>query len=70
MGKFLIISGIILVVTGLLIQFAPKIPFLGRLPGDFYFEGRNFRLYFPLASGIVISILISLVMLLINKAKH
>ena len=70
MGKFLIISGIILVVIGLLIQFAPKIPFLGKLPGDFYFEHKNIKIYFPLASGILISILISLVMLLINKAKH
>ena len=70
MGKFLIISGIILIVIGVLIQFAPKIPLLGKLPGDFYFVGRNFRIYFPLASAIVLSILISLVMLLINKAKH
>ena len=70
MGKFLIISGIILVVIGLLIQFAPKIPFLGKLPGDFSFEHKNIKIYFPLASGILISILISLVMLLINKAKH
>ena len=70
MGKFLIISGIILVVVGLLIQFAPKIPFLGRLPGDFHFEHKNIRIYFPLASGTLIGILISLVMLLINKAKH
>ncbi|WP_254165117.1 DUF2905 domain-containing protein [Chryseosolibacter histidini] len=70
MGKFLIISGIILLLLGLIIQFSGKIPFLGRLPGDIRIEGKNYQFYFPLASSILISILISLVLLLINKARQ
>lgn len=70
MGKFLIISGIILLLLGLIIQFSDKIPFLGRLPGDIRIEGKNYQFYFPLTSSILISILISLVLLLINKARQ
>lgn len=70
MGKFLIISGIILLLLGLIIQFSGKIPFLGRLPGDIRIEGKNYQFYFPLTSSILISILISLVLLLINKARQ
>jgi uncharacterized membrane protein len=70
MGKFLIISGIILLLLGLIIQFSGKIPFLGRLPGDILIEGKNYKFYFPLTSSILISILISLVLLLINKARQ
>jgi hypothetical protein len=70
MGKFLIISGIILLLLGLIIQFSDKVPFLGRLPGDIRIEGKNYQFYFPLTSSILISILISLVLLLINKARQ
>lgn len=70
MGKFLIISGIILLLLGLIIQFSDKIPFLGRLPGDIRIEGKNYQFYFPLTSSILISILISLILLLINKARQ
>lgn len=70
MGKFLIISGIILLLLGLIIQFSDKIPFLGRLPGDIRIEGKNYQFYFPLTSSILISIIISLVLLLINKARQ
>jgi hypothetical protein len=70
MGKFLIISGIILLLVGLGIQFSDKIPFFGRLPGDILIERKNFKFYFPLTTGILISILISLILLLINKARQ
>ncbi len=70
MGKFLIIAGIILVVVGLAVEFAPKIPWLGRLPGDIYIERGNVKIYIPVVSGLVLSLLVSLVLLLINKAKQ
>lgn len=70
MGKFLIISGIILILTGIVIQFAPKIPFLGRLPGDIHFERGNFKVYIPLASGLLISLLVSMLLLLVNKIRE
>ncbi len=44
-----------------------KIPFLGKLPGDFTFKGKNTTLYFPLMSGIVISIILTVILNLFGK---
>jgi hypothetical protein len=70
MGKFLIIIGIIFIATGLLITYLPKIPFLGKLPGDITIERENFKFYFPLATSIIISIILSLLVFLYNKFKN
>jgi polyferredoxin len=60
-GKTLIIFGIILLGLGLLLTFAQKIPFLGRLPGDILIQKKNFTFYFPLVTSILISVILSLV---------
>jgi uncharacterized membrane protein len=60
-GKILIIFGIILISLGLLLTFINKIPFLGKLPGDIYIQKKNFTFYFPLATSILISIILSLI---------
>jgi hypothetical protein len=70
MGKFLIFTGFILIVAGLLIQYLPRVPFLGNLPGDMKFETKNVKFYFPLASSLLVSLLLSLLIYLINKARH
>jgi len=60
-GKTLIIFGIVLIVVGVLLTSVNKIPYIGRLPGDIYVEKKNFTFYFPLASSILISIVLSLI---------
>lgn len=70
MGKILIIAGAILVVAGLIVQFAPKLPFPGKLPGDIVIDKGNFKIYFPIATSILISLVLSLILFLINKAKQ
>ncbi len=67
MGKFIIIAGVILIAIGLLIQFADKIPFIGRLPGDIIITKKNFTFYFPLATSIILSIIISIILYFIRK---
>lgn len=67
MGKLLIIVGIICIIAGLLIIYAPRIPFLGKLPGDIAIEKENFKFYFPVTTSIVISIVLSLLLYLINR---
>jgi hypothetical protein len=62
LGKLLIVLGIFLVVFGILIVLAPKIPYIGRLPGDVYLKRDNFIFYFPLVSSIVISIVLTLIL--------
>jgi len=63
------IIGMVLVVLGLVFAYGPKIPFLGRLPGDIYIKKDTFRFYFPITTSILISILLSLAFYLIHKLK-
>ena len=64
--KILIIFGVVLVAMGLLWPWITKLG-LGRLPGDIVIEQEGFRLYLPLASSLVISIVLSLVLWLLNR---
>jgi len=66
-GKILILFGILLVVLGVIFSFFGKIPYLGKLPGDIYIKKENFTFYFPLATCILISIILSLIFYLISK---
>lgn len=66
-AKLLILFGIVLAVLGGLLLLVGKIPFIGRLPGDFYIQRGNFTFYFPLATSIVISILLTLLFSLFTR---
>ncbi len=66
-GKSLIIIGIVIVAAGLFITYGPRIPYLGKLPGDIYYKKDDFVFYFPLATSIVISVILSLVIYLISR---
>lgn len=60
LGKLLIVFGVVLVLLGGLLLVVGKIPFIGRLPGDIYIQRDNFTFYFPLATSLLISILLTL----------
>lgn len=61
LGKALIILGAVLIATGFLFVFFNKIPFFGKLPGDIYIQRKNFTFYFPLATSLVVSLVLSLI---------
>jgi DUF2905 family protein len=68
MGRALITIGLVLVAAGLLITFGERLPIkLGRLPGDIVIRGKNSVFYFPLATCVLLSVLISVVMWLIGR---
>jgi hypothetical protein len=67
LGKMLIIFGIVMAVVGAILLAAPKIPWLGKLPGDFIYRGERFTFYFPLATCILLSIVLSLVLYLLRR---
>jgi len=67
LGRPLIILGLILVAAGIIITFAPRIPWLGRLPGDIYIKKNNFSFYFPLATSILVSALLSFIIWLLRR---
>ena len=61
LARFLILLGVILVVLGLALLLLPKIPGLGRLPGDIIIKRENFTVYFPLGTCILLSLILSLI---------
>ncbi|MFH1288370.1 MAG: DUF2905 domain-containing protein [bacterium] len=67
LGRTLIILGLIIIGIGIIVMFLNKIPFIGKLPGDIYIEKKNFKFYFPLASSIVVSIILSIIFRLFSK---
>lgn len=62
LGRVLMIAGAALFVVGLLLSLAPRVPWLGRLPGDVVYRRGNFTLYFPLATSILLSLLLTLLL--------
>jgi len=66
-GKMILILGILFVVIGLLLMLGPKIPLLGKLPGDFVVRRGNFTLYFPLATSILLSIVLTMIFFIFRK---
>ncbi|HEX9665576.1 MAG TPA: DUF2905 domain-containing protein [Thermodesulfobacteriota bacterium] len=69
LGKIIMITGIFLVVLGSLILLSPKIPFIGRLPGDILIKRDSFTFFFPLASSIIISLIITIILNLILRKR-
>jgi len=68
-AKFLIVIGIVIAATGaLLLLFRNTgIPFLGKLPGDIVIQKKNFTFYFPIATSIIISIVLTLIFYFLGR---
>ena len=68
MARWIIIAGLVLVLIGLILHFAPgALRWFGRLPGDIRIERENVRVYIPIASMLVISIILSLILYLLRR---
>ena len=68
MGRALIVIGIALVIVGLLLTAGEKLPIrLGRLPGDIVWKKGSFSFYFPLATCLIVSLVVSLIIYLVRK---
>lgn len=66
-GRILIYLGLALVVLGVIFSLIGRIPWLGHLPGDITIERERFTFYFPLATCLIISVIISLVLYLLRR---
>jgi hypothetical protein len=69
MGRLLLVVGVLIAVVGLVFMIGARIPFLGRLPGDISFSRGNTHVYFPLATSIVLSLLLTLVLNLFFRGR-
>ena len=65
-GRILILIGIICVLSGIILLLNINIPWLFKLPGDIRIEKENFRFYFPIATCILISAVLTLLFLIIR----
>ncbi len=66
-GRTLILLGVLLVIIGLGLIFADKIPYIGRLPGDIFIKREKFSFYFPLTTSIIISIILTILFSIFRK---
>lgn len=70
MGRTLIVLGLVIVVIGVVVSFGDRLPFrIGRLPGDITIRGKNSVFYFPVATSIILSIVLSLALWLFSGRR-
>ena len=71
LGKLLIGFGLLLIVLGLLVSLAGplagKLPWIGRLPGDIYIQRGSWSFYFPLATSLLLSLILTLIFSLLSR---
>ncbi len=67
LGKVLIIIGVVIAGIGIILVLTPKVPWLGKLPGDILIKKDNFRFCFPVTTCIIISIILTLLFYLFKR---
>ncbi|MEK6664928.1 MAG: DUF2905 domain-containing protein [candidate division NC10 bacterium] len=71
LGKLLIGFGVVMIILGgiflLLGNLSGKVPWIGRLPGDIYIQRGNWSFYFPLATSILLSVILTLIFSLFTR---
>jgi hypothetical protein len=66
-GKLLLVFGVLLVLAGLALMLVGRVPWLGRLPGDIHIERGSWTFYFPLATSLVLSVVLTLILWIIGR---
>lgn len=66
-GRLLVVLGLVLVLVGIGQSLGVRIPWLGKLPGDFSFGGENWRVYVPLGTSILVSVLLTLLFWILGR---
>ena len=71
LGKMLVVAGVVLVIVGLgtILLGRMNLP-LGRLPGDIVYRGKRTTFYFPLATSVVVSVVLSILMYLVGRWRR
>ncbi|MDX9856781.1 MAG: DUF2905 domain-containing protein [candidate division Zixibacteria bacterium] len=68
-GRALVVVGSVAVIMGLIFVFHDRIPFLGKLPGDFFVKKNNTTFYFPLTTMLIISVILTILLNLFGRSK-
>jgi hypothetical protein len=67
LGRLLVLLGLVLMMIGALMAWGPRVSWLGRLPGDFAFGGPSWRVYLPLGTCLLLSLILSLILRLFAR---
>jgi hypothetical protein len=67
LGRLLVMGGVVLAAVGVVVLLAGKVPFLGRLPGDIVYHKGGTTFYFPLVTGLLLSLILSLLLNLFRR---
>jgi hypothetical protein len=70
LGRFLLVISVGLAVVGLLLLLGPRLPgasWIGRLPGDIYIERPNMKIYLPLGTCVLVSVVVSLLLYVFRR---
>ncbi len=67
LGRVLVVLGVVIAVVGVALMLFPRVPWLGRLPGDIHVERGNWTFYFPLGTSILLSLVLTLVLWLVGR---
>jgi hypothetical protein len=66
-GKALVALGLLIALAGVVLMFVGRVPWLGRLPGDIHIERGHFSFYFPLATSLLLSIVLTLLLYIFGR---
>ena len=69
LARALLFLGVVLSGFGLILLLAPKVPFIGRLPGDISIQREGFSFYFPLTSCLLASVLLSILLWMVGRFR-
>jgi hypothetical protein len=66
-AKVLIAFGLLIVLAGVVLMLVGRVPWIGRLPGDIHIQRGNFTFYFPLATSLLVSVVLTLILYLLGR---
>jgi Protein of unknown function (DUF2905) len=66
-AKILIAFGLLIALAGVVLMLVGRVPWIGRLPGDIHIQRGNFTFYFPLATSLLLSVALTLVLYLLGR---
>ena len=67
LGRALIVAGVLIALLGVFVTLGGRLPWLGRLPGDITIRRDNFTFYFPLATSLLLSVVLTVIFWLIGR---
>ena len=66
-AKLLIVFGLLIALAGVVLMLVGRVPWVGRLPGDIHIQRGNFTFYFPLATSLLLSVVLTLIFYLVGR---